>query len=55
MVLNDILFFASVLTFSAAAVLGYWQLLRAGLEELEEPVADSSEPEAMPEPVPVAI
>jgi cytochrome oxidase assembly protein ShyY1 len=49
---NDILFFASVLMFSAAAVLGYWQLLRAGLEE---PVADIHEPEAIPEPVPVTL
>lgn len=53
--LNDILFFASVLTFSAAAILGYWQLLRAETEELEELVIVSSEPELVSEPVPAAI
>ena len=53
--LNDILFFGSVLTFSAAAILGYWQLLRAETEGMDEPVAATSEPEFVPEPVPVAI
>lgn len=53
--LNDVLFFASVLTFSAAAILGYWQLLRVDLEEREEPVAASSEPDFVPEPVPATV
>lgn len=54
-VLNDILFFASVVTFSAAAILGYWQLLRAEAEGLEEPVAVGTEPELLPEPVPATV
>lgn len=53
--LNNVLFFASVLTFSAAAVLGYWQLLRAEMEGQEEPVAASAEPELLPEPVPAVV
>lgn len=58
--LNDILFFASVLTFSAAAILGYWQLLRAEADGLDQPVvAAVSEPDILPdlvaEPVPVAV
>lgn len=54
-VLDDVLFFASVATFSAAAILGYWQLLRAETEGLEEPVAMPADPELLPEPVPAAI
>jgi len=54
-VLNDVLFFASVATFSAAAILGYWQLLRAETEGLEEPVMMPAEPELLPEPVPAVI
>ena len=53
--LNDVLFFASVVTFSAAAILGYWQVLRVEAEGLEEPLALSTEPELLPEPVPAAV
>jgi hypothetical protein len=35
--MNDVLFFASVLTFSAAALLGYWRLLHAEGTRQEKP------------------
>lgn len=53
--LADVLFFASVATFSAAAILGYSQILRAETEALEEPVVMPTEPELLPEPVPAVI
>jgi len=54
-VLNDVLFFASVLTFSAAAILGYWHLLRAEAEELEATIAVNGETDLAPEPMPAAV
>lgn len=53
--LDDVLFFASVATFSAAAILGYWQVLRVEAEGMDEPVAMTAEPELLPEPVPAAV
>ena len=54
--LDDVLFFASVLTFSAAAILGYWQILRADAAAYDEAVPrPAAEREPAADPVPSAL